>query len=101
MTEKIISVDYETKENMKKNIEQIDYIWGETDENCFNDIFKEVLESLEEIKKRMRVFVKSKIDSKTFSIRVNSEDSMETVQNKLKRIELKIKEYKGDKTESI
>ncbi len=99
MTEKIISVDYDTKENMKKIIDNTNMIY--VDHTCCSEILDESLELLEGIKKRMRVFVKPKKDSKTFSIRVNSEDSMETVQNKLKRIELKIKEYKGDKTESI
>ena len=98
MSEKIISVDLDVKETIKGVIDDLE----QCDCNLVTEFYlTQSIERLKILKKRMRVFVKPKKDSKTFSIRVNSEDSMETVQNKLKRIELKIKEYKGDKTESI
>ena len=43
--------------------------------------------------KRMRVFVKPKKESKTFSIRVYSEESKESITDKLNRITKKIYEY--------
>ena len=96
MADKIISVDLDTKENMKKVIDNLDIIYG--DHTCCSEILDESLEILNEIKKKMRVFVKPKKDSKTFSIRINSEDSKEAVTAKLNRMEEKIKKYKlGEK----
>ena len=91
MSEKIISVDYETKQEMKKIIDCVDYAVNE--DTCNYQCLDEALVSLTEIKKRMRVFVKPKKDSKTFSIRINSEESKESITDKLNRITKKIYEY--------
>lgn len=94
MVDQIISVDLETKENMKKIIDYLNIIYG--DHTCCSEVLDEALELSEEIKKRMRVFKKNK-ESKIFSIRVNSDDSDEEITNKLNRIKLKMNEYREDK----
>ena len=98
MPEKIISCDLETKQKM---LNIIDYLENITLMDETRELYlRESITSLEEIRKRMRVFVKPKKDSKTFSIRVNPNLSEEEINSKLDRIRKKIIEYykSGDKT---
>ena len=90
MTEKIISVDLDVKETIKGVIDDLE----QCDCNLVTEFYlTQSIERLKILKKRMRVFVKPKKDSKTFSIRVNSEESRESIIVKINRIREKIYEY--------